>query len=361
MCVRAFLLLAVVALVPMSAHADDLIETKGFINVTVGDHLVRLEQLTIKRTDLNGKLPIALITHGTPISEGLMRDQSASQMAGIARDFAMRGWLVVAVERRGFGMSDGPQPAPATCSSPSLLERFSADADDLQATLVAVGQRPDADPTRAIAIGGSTGGVAVTALAARNPPGLRAVINISGGMQFAGCDSNDKLVAAFKTFAKNNTVPSLWLYAENDSFFGPDLVHRLRDAFILQGGDAKLVMFGPLGDDGHTIFQTGRYIWLPELDAFLRHYDLPTWRLNDALSLSRQIKLGERWRSLTELYLSAPVNKAMAEAVLSGKIWYAYGYGSPAEARSKALSLCQSTGNADNCGIVMENQRWLGH
>jgi dienelactone hydrolase len=54
-------------------------------------------------------------------------------------------------------------PAPVTCKSTSFVERFSADADDLQATLDFIAQRPDADPTRMIAIGVSAGGAAVMA------------------------------------------------------------------------------------------------------------------------------------------------------------------------------------------------------
>ena len=41
------------------------------------------------------------------------------------------------------------------------------------------------------------------------------------------------------------------MYAENDSFFGPELVERMRTAFLESGGDAKLVIFPSEGRDGH--------------------------------------------------------------------------------------------------------------
>ena len=96
-------------------------------------------------------------------------------MPDSARDLARRGWLSVVVMRRGFGQSDGPMPAELTCDTATFLNRFAADADDLQGALDVIVKRPDADPDRAIAIGVSAGGAAVMALAARNPKNLQAV------------------------------------------------------------------------------------------------------------------------------------------------------------------------------------------
>src|SRR3984893_4881886 len=156
-------------------------------------------------------------------------------------------------------------PRPATCASTSLNERFSADADDLQATLELIAQRPDADGTRAIAIGVSAGGAAVSALAARNPKNLLGVINVSGGLRFKSCSKDDALVVAFRSFGATSRIPNLWLYAKNDSLFGPDLVDRMRYAFLDRGGDVKLVMYDAFGTEGHSLFQNGRHQWMMEM------------------------------------------------------------------------------------------------
>ena len=74
-----------------------------------------------------------------------MLDERSGEYARQARDLARRGWLAVVAMRRGYGGSDGPASVPLTCASTSLLERFAADADDLQAVLAAVAKRPDAD------------------------------------------------------------------------------------------------------------------------------------------------------------------------------------------------------------------------
>ena len=105
--------------------------------------------------------------------------------------------------------------------SNSFLERLEGDADDLAATLRSVAQRPDADPAHVIVIGESAGGAAGIALAARHPPGLQAVINVSGGLRFEECPKEEELVAAFRAYGARSRVPSLWIYARNDSFFRP--------------------------------------------------------------------------------------------------------------------------------------------
>src|SRR5262249_30760296 len=158
-----------------------------------GGHDVRLEGLTVKRADAGGRLPIALITHGQPAGLQSQRDIHVEGLKGQAKDLASRGWLAVGVIRRGFGQSDGPMPAPVSCQSTSLVQRFSSDADDLEAVLNLVAQRPDADPTRMIAIGASAGGAAVIALSARNPKNLAGVINVSGGLRFPNCPKEDLL------------------------------------------------------------------------------------------------------------------------------------------------------------------------
>jgi pimeloyl-ACP methyl ester carboxylesterase len=218
-----------------------------------------------------------------------------------------------------------------------------------------VAQRPDADPTRMIAIGGSAGGAAVIALSARNPKNLIGVINVSGGLRFTGCSKEDLLVDAMKAFGSKSWVPSLWLYAKNDSNFGPDLVERMRGAFL---GDARLVMFDPVGQDGHTLFSV-RFKWLPEMDAFLRFHDLPTWQREDVNTLINRLGGVERDRNFLEEYVAAPLEKALARAP-GGFLQKAWGYNTIGDARQQALGGCQKQKPQELCMIVMENDHWVG-
>src|SRR5215207_5826075 len=98
-----------------------------------------------------------------------MARMHAALMQRQARDLAHRGYLAVAVVRRGFGRSDGtPGVADnaryAKCSVADLTRYFAVEAEQLDGALRAIARRPDADATRAIAIGASVGGGAMLAL-----------------------------------------------------------------------------------------------------------------------------------------------------------------------------------------------------
>lgn len=262
---------------PTPALIVEFAEESSLFEVTIDGHPVRLQGLTVKRADLAGRLPIALIAHGMGTPEN-MRNLQPSRHLGPARDLARRGWLAIVVLRRGFGHSDGPAPGLVSCQDPSLAERLSADADDLQATLEYIALRSDADPTRVIAIGVSAGGAAVMALSARNPPSLLGVINISGGLRLDRCPNEDALVSAFREFGNKSRVPNLWLYAKNDSFFGPALTERMRRTFLDGGGNVELITYEPIADEGHSLFsdKAGRLHWLADMDAFLSVHTLST-------------------------------------------------------------------------------------
>ncbi len=359
LCLTALMLPVLIA-IATPAKSDEFIEDSAFLRVNIGGRVVRLEGLIVKRADAIGRLPIALIAHGKPENLQNMLDNHASAYIEHAKDLAMRGWLAVVAIRRGFGQSDGPMPSQVSCRSTTFLPRFSADADDLQAVLDLVARRPDADATRMIALGVSAGGAAVTALSARNPSNLLGVINISGGLRLQSCPKEDVLVDAFRNLGKTSRVPSLWLYARNDSFFGSAVVERMQNAFLDGGGDVKLVMFDQIGDDGHRLFSlsSGRNRWLPEMDGFLRFRKLPTWQRQDVTALLAKLGAVERSRSFVESFIAAPLEKALAKAS-DGYLYGAWGLKTIGEARNVALTGCKKGKSQQKCTIVMENGRWM--
>jgi dienelactone hydrolase len=359
-------MLCAVALAPAAfaqAAPDEFVIERTFFRATIGNRTVRLEGLVVKRSDLNDKLPIALITHGKSSHLSDMLESKAADYAGPARDLARRGWLAVVVMRRGFGQSDGPMAASVSCATTSFADRFAADADDLQGALAAVSKRPDVDPTRAIAIGVSAGGAAVVALAARNVPNLRAVISISGGLRMPDCPKEDVLVNAYKDFGGASRVPNLWVYARNDSFFGPDLVQRMQSVFLDGGGDVKLVMYDKFGNDGHTLFTAaaGKLQWLMEMDAFLRFHGLPAAGRDRIADLMKLLKLESRQRGFLDRYVAAPTYKVMVQTPDGKHHFTQFGAATLEAARKAALASCAQRYKAvDPCRIVMENDTWLG-
>jgi dienelactone hydrolase len=357
-------LLALAAAAPVQAQsANEFVTEKTFFRTGNNGKSVRLEGFVVKRADLTGRLPIALITHGKSANLADMLAGRASDYEPYARDLARRGYLSVVVMRRGFGQSDGPIPVNMTCDTKTFINFFGADADDLQGALDVAAKRPDADPERAIAIGVSAGGAAVMALAARNPKNLRGVINVSGGLQTLDCPKEDVLVNAFKDYGTTSRVPTIWLYAKNDSLFGPKLVERMQSAYLDGGGDVKLVMFDNFSNDGHTLFSdaAGRMKWLMEMDGFLRFHDLPATRRESIDDLLKLLKLEPRGRAFLDQYLAAPTFKVMVQTPDGKSFTTQFGAGSMEIARKAALETCRERHKpAEPCKIVMENDTWVG-
>lgn len=265
--------------------------------------------------------------------------------------------------RRGYGASDGEAAEDAgTCAMPDVGRYLDANADDLQAALRSVARRPDADMGRVLAIGESSGGAAAMALAARPSVALSAVVNVSGGVgqrvgpfrPAPGCALFESdLVWNFARFGAAARAPTLWLYAENDSWFRPGLVGRMRAAFTGAGGRAELVMLPPFRDDGHTMFYAaggGRRL-LPELDRFLRANKLPTW--DEAPFAPLLAHMPGSGRLSVQKYLSDPTEKALALAPGGGAYWR-QGERTAAEARKHALARCKEKAGVD-CVLAADN------
>jgi dienelactone hydrolase len=341
------------------AADDEFVEDRKFLRVTLDNKTVRLEALIIKRADAKGKLPVAIIAHGKPNSQGRALDYRADMYASHLKDFAQRGYLAVLVLRRGFGSSDSGSQVRVSCKSTSLVERFESDADELDAALDQVAKRDDADVDRIIAIGVSAGGAAVTALSTRKTKGLLGVINVSGGLRFQSCPKEDALVDAFKEFGKKSKIPNLWIYARNDSLFGPELVGRMQSAFLDGGADVKLVMLEPGRTDGHRIFARpdARVQWLPHMDAFLRQLNLPTWKREDIDAAMEKLGAKDPSRSFVEGYIWGPSERALAKQKSGTYMYRAFGARTLDRAREVALKGCEKKGSS--CEIVMENDRWL--
>jgi len=361
---RAHVAFAVVALIVScaTAFAGDLVEERQYLRVKIGGRDVRLEALFVKRSDAAGRLPIAFFNHGRPPVRVMALDQSLSRDPGInaIADIARRGWLVVAINRRGYGSSDGPSQSDGQCAADTFMSWMNADADDIEASIGIVTQRTDADPARMIVIGESAGGAAALALGARNIPGLAAVIDLAGGEHLAGCAViNDAIPADFRALGARSHVPNLWVFARNDLNHPVDQIEMMRAAFTASGADLKLVLLEPIGEDGHTGLGSiaGRARWLAELDIFLRSRNLPTWPLSNVEFVLQKLQWPPSLHNYVQAYLTAPGEKALARTPGTQNASYRT---APTldDARKFALDACQQKG--EHCTVVMENDRWTG-
>lgn len=281
--------------------------------------------------------------------------------SAVAIEFARRGWAVIAPMRRGYGHSPGPYAeSSGSCKSPDYPSAARHSADDLVETIKYMARQEYVDPSRVMLVGHSAGGLASVAAAAQKPPGLVAVLNFAGGRGSDAPDSvcrEDLLADAYAGLGRTVRIPTLWLYAANDHFFGPKLAQRFFAAFTGAGGTGTFVALPAFGADGHQLFHDdGILLWRDQVDAFLRQNHLPTWGQpidEPVAKLPPPPKLSANGNQDFARYLaSASFEKAFAVSTKGGYGW-ATGRRSADEAAHAALDNCSKHGA--NCSLYAIN------
>ncbi|MBK1836388.1 alpha/beta hydrolase [Azospirillum sp. YIM B02556] len=360
-------LFALLVLLPCCgpALAEGLMQTALSIPARYADGSSAALEAMLLRPDGTGPYPVAILSHGTPRDPADRAQMTPLRYLPEAREFARRGWAVVAVMRRGYGGSDGPySESTGACNNPDYLRSARQSAEDLRQAIRYVAGQPYADAGRILAVGVSAGGLASIALSADPPPGLKAAISFAGGRGSIAdnevCQEN-RLVSAFGTLGRSSHVPTLWIYAENDLFFGPDLARRLWTAFTQEGGRAEFIAAPANGKDGHSFFSAAIPQWTPMVDSFLAKNGLVPRGTPVALSLPSLApppELSAANRAKFPAYVEAGGNKAFAVAP-DGAYGWKSGLRSLDEAQKGALESCAAH-SQKGCRIAYLNDRPAG-
>lgn len=313
-----------------------------------------LEALLIRPAG-DGAYPLALISHGAPRDGAARQAMTANGLYRQGIEFARRGFAALLVMRRGYGTSGGEYAENSgPCANRDYLRTARTSAADLRAAVQAMKGRSDVTTNGFIAVGVSAGGIASVALSADPPPGLAAAINFAGGRGSRAADDvcdEDSLVRAFAALGKTSRVPTLWVYAQNDKFFGPALARRMHTAFTAAGGRAEFIDAAAFGEDGHSLFPRGIAIWTPMVDEFLRAQNLGRRDLLPPPSLAAippPPSLSEKGRAAFADYLASGPHKVFAVSP-RGAWSFRTGMRSAEEARAKALENCAK--RAPDCSV----------
>lgn len=231
-----------------------------------------------------GPFPLAVVSHGSPPKAADRPAMEVPVLAPISNWLLQQGYLVALPLRRGYGQTGGPWlEAYGSCSNPDFYKAGLASAEDIQTTLGFFRQHGGIARDRMLLVGWSAGGWASIAADSQNPPGVLAVVNFAGGrgggqpqgVKDAGSQTGncapERLVEAAGRYGSTARIPSVWVYAANDAFFGPVLSRRMFDAYSRAGAKAEYVALPAFGSDGHRVFTAadGRALWQPPVDKFL--------------------------------------------------------------------------------------------
>jgi dienelactone hydrolase len=235
----------------------------------------------------DGLFPLAIMNHGVSLNP---RDRSLFPLVEF-RDaavwFARRGYFVVAPVGSGYGASATDVPERGIygpffskvgkCSNPNFRDPGLAVAQVDLWIIDFMASENRTLPNDVIVVGQSAGGWAAIALSSLNPPPIKAIITFAAGRggRVDGKPNNncapDRLVEATGEFGRTSRVPMLWIYIENDTFFGPALSKRMHEAFTAAGGKAEYHLLPPFADEGHFLVGSASSIsmWSPLVEGFL--------------------------------------------------------------------------------------------
>ena len=198
-----------------------------------------------------------------------------------------RGYMVVAPSGTGYGAAalDDPERGlyslffskVGSCDNPNFRDAGRAVALIDKWIIEYMTDQKLIVPDNVIVVGQSAGGWAAIALSSENLPGVRAIVAFAAGRggRVGGKPNNncapDRLVAATGEFGRTARTPMLWIYIENDTFFGPELSRRMHEAYTGAGGNAEYHLLPPFGSDGHFLVSSpdGLPFWTPLVAAFL--------------------------------------------------------------------------------------------
>lgn len=273
-CVVAALLLAGATQArPLEEQVDLPVQVKD----ANGRQTAQTIKVTVFSDDANPRpAPVLIINHGrAPDAQG-RADLGRARYSAAAQFFVQRGFIVAVPTRVGYGVSGGQDVEfSGDCNRKNYPPGFAAAADQNLAVIEMLRQRTDVAKDRLVLMGQSYGGATAVALAARNPPGVVAAINLAGGSGGNPQTSPQQPCAPqlmerlFRTWGKTAKVPMLWLYTQNDRYFGATYPRQWFDAYIEANTEAEFVQFPPHGEDGHSLFTRFPEVWQPRVVAFL--------------------------------------------------------------------------------------------
>ena len=280
LCLSACLAVTAAAAQTDEPIARDLREEVQRIAVTVKDRYGREETksipITVFRPHGDGPFPLVIVNHGRANNEKRAANREPVRFENLSRYLVSKGFAVFVPTRVGYGETYGdfdPEYSDA-CSSPRIEPMSIAASDQVLATLAFARTLPFVDASRWVVMGVSVGGLTTVATVWRKPPGLVGGINFAGG---TGGDPQNRpgrpcavaqIESLWRAKAAGATAPMLWLYWQNDLYWGADNPRRWHQAWVDGGGKAEFQSLDAVGADGHGGVGVDMDHWVPIAEGF---------------------------------------------------------------------------------------------
>lgn len=239
-----------------------------------------------------GPWPVVIFSHGRATAIEERQAVRNPVLFGHVRYWHAKGYAVIAPVRPGYGDHTAADPEDHLARFPqgggpcTGLAQYEKTAEAATRAVRAahdwLREQSWANKDRILLVGQSVGGLTTVAACGQNWPGVIGCVNFAGGSggnptlsPGASCQPNrmrDLLGGAGKT----TQVPSLWLYSENDLYWGAEAPKQWHKAHVEastsagQKHSAEFFAAPPIEQDGHRLLTVGGRFWSPPLNAWLK-------------------------------------------------------------------------------------------
>ncbi len=319
-----------------------------------------------------GPFPLLVFNHGdvemdTPMIKYKMRLRDPV----ITASFLKMGLAVALPARPGVGRSDGRYNYYLKIDG-DVSYKARQQSEAVLAALDGLKQAPDLKQDQVLLAGQSAGGDAVMYMSTLPLPGIRGVLNFSGGRTNHAEGEilpfeNKMMIEGWADLGRMAKVPAMLVFAENDSRFSANTIRQASQVFKDAGGQAELLLLPPLNIDGHFVYQAP-HLWTAEVQRFLERIGMGKLGTESLASLQTPTSLASAkthpelfdlnrlptksatCRAIYYRFLYAPLPRYFAAGANGLGCGLSSGSGASAE---KALNFCKEFGY--QCGAYAYN------
>ena len=240
-----------------------------------------------------GPFPLITINHGKPTPGSDLR-LYRPEFEAAAHWFVDHGFVVAVPLRRGYGHSQGVAADMAgTCATMDYVATAKSTAMDIEGVIRFFAKQSVVDKDHIVVVGHSHGAFGAFGLAAEATKGVIGIVNFAGGTgswkatnawqllrqlaQGRICNGRQRLLSALTHLGARNSVPQIWLYAENDEAFGPELAQEMVKSYKEKSRAPILFYSLPASErSGHMAFAKDDVAaWAKTVSGFLEGLRIP--------------------------------------------------------------------------------------
>ncbi|WP_263832968.1 dienelactone hydrolase family protein [Sulfurospirillum oryzae] len=274
------LLIAFAFSLSQAAIIEDTVEIKIPVKTTLSTSTEKIV-VTIWHDDTKTNTPFVLINHGRSASPTDREKFGRGRYVKESKRLVELGFTVLVPTRIGYGVSGGPdlEYTPTKLSHANYQHAFEVMATEGVHVVKLAQTLPYVNPENGALIGISYGGAMVIAMSTKNIPSIKAILNLSGGV---GGDpiknpgnprDPQNAEDIFRAYGKLSKIPTVWVYAKNDEYWGKEIPIQWFKAFA-EGGSKTVMYHLGTSTAGHSVFRKDFDTWFPIFTKLAKEHNI---------------------------------------------------------------------------------------